>query len=75
MMKKSIQFKVALAGLAMGLGLTGAASAGGSCVSWCDSYSWSMQASYCAAQRGGSACASSQPLNKYFVDKCVRTYC
>lgn len=74
-MKKSIQFKVALAGLAMGLGLTGAASASNSCQSWCTSYSWSMQASYCASVRGGSACASSQPLNAHMYNQCVQKYC
>lgn len=72
-MKTSAILKVATFGLAFGMGVVNAASS--SCATWCQSYSWQMQSSFCAEQRGGSACASSVPLNGYFYQQCVSNYC
>ena len=75
-MKSSIKTKLATLGFALGLGLTGVSSSVlAACSVDCSTHSWQMQASYCASQRGGSACASSEPLNEHFFRVCRTKYC
>lgn len=70
------KIKLAVLGVAMSFGLTaGVSAASSSCTQWCKSYSWQMQATYCGSVNGGSACASSIPLNGHFYNQCVSNYC